>query len=94
MASRRRRLRGSGKSIRLEKGDTLGGTASLLLLDRIGGGGPAGSSLGRKRISPVARFFRGLMTWALILVTAAALIVLSWDWLEDGVRSLSSMMPS
>ncbi len=92
MALKRRKLRGRGKSIRLDKGDTLGGTASLLLLDQIGGGTGGGGTIGRRRSSPVGRAMRGLATWSVILLTAAALVVLGWDWLEDGVKAVSAFL--
>ena len=87
MALGRRRLRGRGGSIRFEKGDTLGGTASLLLLNQIGGGVRGKSQIARRRGSLAGRVFGKVFTFLLILIGFGALLALGWDCIEEFLRT-------
>lgn len=87
MALGRRKLRGRGGSIRFEKGDTLGGTASLLLLNQIGGGVRGKSQVTRRRGNSAGRVFGKIFTFLLLLFSFGALFVLGWDLIEEFIRT-------
>ena len=83
----RRRLRGRGGSIRIENGDTLGGTASLLLLNQIGGGVRGRSQGARRRGNSAGRVVGKVLTFLLLLISLGALFILGWDLIEEFVRT-------
>ena len=87
MALGRRRLRGRGGSIRFEKGDTLGGTASLLLLNQIGGGVRGKSQMARRRGGVAGRVLGKVFTSLLLAIGLGALFLLGWDLIEAFVRT-------
>lgn len=82
----RRKLRGRSGSIRFEKGDTLGGTASLLLLNQIGGGVRGKSQVGRRRAGSAGRVLGKILSFLLLVVGVGALFLLGWDWIEEFIR--------
>ena len=87
MALGRRKLRGKGGSIRFEKGDTLGGTASLLLLNQIGGGVKGRSQIGRRRGGAAGRVLGKVFTFVLLVVGLGALFLIGWDLIEEFIRT-------
>lgn len=87
MALGRRKLRGRGGSIRFEKGDTLGGTASLLLLNQIGGGVRGRTQMARRRSGSAGRVVGKIFTFLLLLIGFGALFVLGWDLIEAFIRT-------
>ena len=86
MALGRRKLRGRGGSIRFEKGDTLGGTASLLLLNQIGGGVRGRTQMARRRGGSAGRVVGKIFMFLLLLIGFGALFVLGWDLIEAFIR--------
>ncbi len=81
-------------NIRFEKGDTLGGTAPLLLMNSISPGprtSPSVRRFGRSRHGRISSFLRFLVIVLFVAASIFALTVLGWDQVQDWLERAQAL---